>query len=95
MTKIKGWMFALMGAMLMATSCSDTEFKNGNEDAGTAAPKNSSALVSVYSDKSGSEASLLVGDVLVAMVIPAEGPSFGVAPSGTWMWIFLARSAAC
>jgi len=65
MTKIKGWMFALMGAMLMATSCSDTEFKNGNEDAGTAAPKNSSALVSVYSDKSGSEASLLVGDVLV------------------------------
>ena len=22
------------------------------------------------------------------MVIPAEGPSFGVAPSGTWMWIW-------
>lgn len=65
MTKIKGWMFALMGAMLMATSCSDTESKNGNEDAGTVAPKNSSALVSVYSDESGSEASLLVGDVLV------------------------------
>ena len=22
-----------------------------------------------------------------AMVIPAEGPSFGVAPSGMWMWM--------
>ena len=21
------------------------------------------------------------------MVIPAEGPSFGIAPAGTWMWI--------
>ncbi len=25
--------------------------------------------------------------MLVAMVIPADGPSFGVAPSGTWMWM--------
>ena len=24
----------------------------------------------------------------VAIVMPAEGPSFGVAPSGTWMWMF-------
>ena len=24
----------------------------------------------------------------VAIVIPADGPSFGVAPSGTWIWIF-------
>ncbi len=23
----------------------------------------------------------------VAIVIPAEGPSLGVAPSGTWMWM--------
>ena len=23
----------------------------------------------------------------VAMVMPADGPSFGVAPSGTWMWM--------
>ena len=23
----------------------------------------------------------------VAMVIPAEGPSLGIAPSGTWMWM--------
>ena len=23
----------------------------------------------------------------VAMVIPAEGPSFGIAPSGTWRWM--------
>ena len=26
--------------------------------------------------------------LILAMVIPAEGPSFGVAPSGTWMWMF-------
>ena len=26
--------------------------------------------------------------ILVAMVIPADGPSLGVAPSGTWMWMF-------
>ena len=24
----------------------------------------------------------------VTMVIPAEGPSFGIAPSGTWIWMF-------
>ena len=23
----------------------------------------------------------------VAMVMPADGPSFGIAPSGTWMWM--------
>ena len=23
----------------------------------------------------------------VAMVIPAEGPSFGIAPAGTWTWM--------
>ncbi len=23
----------------------------------------------------------------VAMAIPADGPSFGTAPSGAWMWI--------
>ena len=23
----------------------------------------------------------------VAIVIPADGPSFGTAPSGTWMWM--------
>ena len=21
------------------------------------------------------------------MVMPADGPSFGIAPSGTWMWM--------
>ena len=26
--------------------------------------------------------------MLVAMVMPAEGPSLGVAPSGTWIWMF-------
>ena len=24
----------------------------------------------------------------VAMVMPAEGPSLGEAPSGTWIWMF-------
>ena len=24
----------------------------------------------------------------VAIVIPADGPSFGTAPSGTWIWMF-------
>jgi len=24
----------------------------------------------------------------VAIVIPADGPSFGIAPSGTWTWMF-------
>ena len=24
--------------------------------------------------------------IAVAIVIPAEGPSFGTAPAGTWMW---------
>src|SRR6185503_16872110 len=27
----------------------------------------------------------------VAMVIPAEGPSLGMAPSGTWMWMSILR----
>ena len=33
---------------------------------------------------------------VVAMVIPADGPSFGIAPSGTWMWmsIFEWKSSA-
>ena len=25
--------------------------------------------------------------IAVAMVMPAEGPSLGVAPSGTWIWM--------
>jgi len=31
---------------------------------------------------------LVIAEVrAVAMVIPADGPSFGIAPAGTWMWI--------
>lgn len=63
--KIKNLMYVLMGTMLVATSCSDTEFENGKEGSETGEPVKSSALVNVYSDKSGSEASLLAGDVLV------------------------------
>ena len=25
--------------------------------------------------------------IAVAMVTPADGPSFGTAPAGTWMWM--------
>ena len=63
--KIKGLMYVLMGTMLVTTSCSDNELEKGNDGSGTVDPVNASALVNVYSDKSGSEASLLVGDVLV------------------------------
>ena len=32
----------------------------------------------------------------VTMVIPADGPSLGIAPSGTWMWIFqLSKISSC
>ena len=65
MMKIKNLMYVLMGTMLVATSCSDAELENGNGGSGTVDPVNASALVNVYSDKSGSEASLLAGDVLV------------------------------
>lgn len=63
--KIKSLMYVLMGTMLVTTSCSDNELEKGNDGLGTVDPVNASALVNVYSDKSGSEASLLVGDVLV------------------------------
>lgn len=63
--KIKNLWYVLMGTMLIATSCSDSELENGNGGSGAGDPVKSSALVNVYSDKSGSEASLLAGNVLV------------------------------
>ena len=30
----------------------------------------------------------------VAMVTPAEGPSFGIAPAGTWMWTSRSKHSA-
>ena len=63
--KIKSLVYVLMGTMLVTTSCSDNELEKGNDGSGTVDPVNASTLVNVYSDKSGSEASLLVGDVLV------------------------------
>lgn len=76
--KIKNLMYVLMGTMLIATSCSDSELENGNGGSGAGDPVKSSALVNVYSDKSGSEASLLAGNVLVkdtrtlALNVPAD-----------------------
>ena len=29
---------------------------------------------------------LIAETIAVAIVIPADGPSFGVAPSGIWIW---------
>lgn len=63
--KIKSLMYVLMGTMLVTASCSDNELEKGNDGPGTVDPVNASALVNVYSDESGSEASLLVGNVLV------------------------------
>lgn len=63
--KIKSLMFVLMGTMLVATSCSDTELENGKEGSGTVDPVKTSGLVSVYLDKNDLEASPLAGDVLV------------------------------
>lgn len=63
--KIKSLMYVLMGTMLVTTSCSDNELEKGNDGSGTVDPVNASTLVNVYSDKSASEAGLLVGDVLV------------------------------
>ena len=71
--KIKSLMYVLMGTMLVTTSCSDNELEKGNDGSGTVDPVNASALVNVYSDKSGSEASLLVGDVM-AVICSATGP---------------------
>src|SRR5450756_2046889 len=32
--------------------------------------------------------------IAVAMVIPADGPSFGIAPAGTWMWrVFFSKTS--
>lgn len=76
--KIKNLWYVLMGTMLIATSCSDSELENGNGGSGAGDPVKSSALVNVYSDKSGSEASLLAGNVLVkdtrtlALNVPAD-----------------------
>ena len=30
---------------------------------------------------------LIAAVIAVIMVTPAEGPSFGMAPEGTWMWM--------
>ena len=53
-----GQCWLLLPALIMS-------WKKGNDGSGTVDPVNASTLVNVYSDKSGSEASLLVGDVLV------------------------------
>lgn len=63
--KIKSLMYVLMGTMLVTTSCSDNELEKGKDGQGTVDPVNASALVNVYSDQSGSEASLLAGNVLL------------------------------
>ena len=65
--KIKSLMYVLMGTMLVTTSCSDNELEKGNDGSGTVDPVNASTLVNVYSDKSASEASLLVLHLMLLM----------------------------
>ena len=61
---------------------------------GSTRPRREIAPVMAISLRTGIPRRALV--MAVAMVMPAEGPSFGVAPSGTctWMSIFLWKSSA-
>ncbi len=52
--KIKKLIYVLVGTLVVASSCSDTEFGNGKEGTGTE-PAASSPLVKVYADEKGSE----------------------------------------
>lgn len=61
--KARKLIFALMGLMVIASSCSDTELTDGN--GGTGAGQQASPLVSVYASEDATEANLLAGDILV------------------------------
>ena len=50
--KIKKLIYVLVGTLVVASSCSDTEFGNGKEGTGTE-PAASSPLVKVYADEKG------------------------------------------
>lgn len=58
--KVKSLISALWGIVVIVSSCSDTEF-----DAPQGQQGSTSGLVEVYADKSGSEESLLAGNILV------------------------------
>lgn len=60
--KIKKLIYVLVGTLVVASSCSDTEFGNGKEGTGTE-PAASSPLVKVYADEKGEH--LLAGNILV------------------------------
>ena len=45
-----------------------------------------SVISPVIATSSGSAGSCSADTIAVAIVTPAEGPSFGIAPAGTWMW---------
>lgn len=67
--KVKSLFYALLGVMVVATSCSDTEFdapeQQGSVPGNQGQAANTSGLVNVYADESGSEESLLAGNILV------------------------------
>ena len=50
--KIKKLIYVLVGTLVVASSCSDTELGNGKEGTGTE-PAASSPLVKVYADEKG------------------------------------------
>ena len=60
--KIKKLIYVLVGTLVVASSCSDTELGNGKEGTGTE-PAASSPLVKVYADEKGEH--LLAGNILV------------------------------
>jgi hypothetical protein len=45
-----------------------------------------SVISPVIATSSRTGRALMSDTSAVAMVIPALGPSFGIAPAGTWMW---------
>lgn len=70
--KVKSLFYALCGVMVMATSCSDTEFEAPNQGTQQGPDSNNQGqtantlgLVNVYADENGSEESLLAGNILV------------------------------
>lgn len=54
--KIKKLIYVLVGTLVVASSCSDTELGNGKEGTGTE-PAASSPLVKVYADEKGEHCS--------------------------------------
>ena len=81
--------------MSLALSCGISTFFNPPRRAassfsfrppiGSTRPRNVTSPVMAMSRCTGMP--VIVEMMAVAMAMPADGPSFGVAPSGTWTWM--------